>query len=487
MKIDFAFPILMALASASACAADSAPRETIQPFKVWKDVADTELKKFTAPSAKRFELPNGMVIFLLEDHELPIVDVSMTVRAGELHEPPEKAGIAEVTAAVMRTGGSAKYPGDKLDETLDDMAAEISISSGPDAGNASLKTLKEDFDKGFEIFTDLLLHPAFPENKIDLQLSQMRAGISKRNDSPGNIAFREFRKVLYGAQSPYARVIEYDNLANIDRKALVEQHAKIYHPNLYIMGVVGDFKSDEMLAKIKAAFEGQPRHDAALPAIAPIPTAHEKKTLFVERPRINQTTIMMGHVVDLRRNSPEYAAIQMMNEVLAGGMAARLFTEVRTKKGLAYSVGGAVQAYYNRPGIFYCHALTRNEQALETVEAIRDEINKLREKGVTENELAEARQSILNSFVFNFDSPAKIIGRQMTYELYGYPMDFAEKLLEQIKHVTVADVNAAAVKYLDPEKQTLLGVGNTEKVPPAKSFKSLPAVQMLDVTIPKAK
>ncbi len=468
------------------CAVEADPQNpgVVQPFKVWKDVQIPELKKFNAPVATRYELANGMVVFLLEDHELPIVDLSMTIRAGDIHEPAELSGINSAVASIMRSGGSKKYPGDKLDEILENRAADLSVGGGQDSGFASLSTLKDDFDKGLEILVDVLRNPEFPDEKVDLYLAQVRAGISKRNDQPGGIASREFRKHMYGKDSPYAKVVEYANLDKIDRSALSAYHAKIYHPNIFIVGVVGDFKKDEMLAKLKAVFEPWPKADVALPAVPPLPTAHEQRNLFVERPKINQTTIMMGHIVDLRRNSPDYATIQVMNEILAGGMSARMFTEVRTKKGLAYSVGGAAQIFYNRPGLFYCHALTRNEQALETVEAIKEEIVRFRDKGITETELNEARESILNSFVFNFDSPSKIIGRQMTYEFYGYPMDFAEKLLENIKRVTVADVNRAATQYLDPEKMQLIGVGNTAALDKTKSFNSLPDVKLLDVTIP---
>ena len=193
----------------------------------------------------------------------------------------------------------------------------------------------------------------------------------------------------------------------------------------------------------------------------------------------------MGHVVDMRRNSPDYAAIQMMNEILAGGMSARMFTEVRTRKGLRrYSVSGAAQIYFDRAGLFYGTALTRNEQALDTVEAVREELVRLKEKGVTDSELAEARQSILNSFVFNFDSAGKILARQMNYEFYSYPPDFAEKLMEAIKKVTVADVNRVSAQYLDIDNMAVLAVGNTAQLDGKKSIKTLPGVQVLDVAIP---
>ena len=182
------------------------------------------------------------------------------------------------------------------------------------------------------MLVDVLKNPEFPPEKIDLYLAQARAGISKRNDQPGGIASREMKKSLYGVDSPYAKVTEYANLDKIDRKALQEYHAKIYHPNMFIVGVVGDFKKDEMLAKLKAKFEPWAKQAVDLPKAEPIPTTHVARNLFVERPKLNQTTIMMGHVVDILRNSPDYAAVQLMNEILAGGMSARMFTEVRTKK-----------------------------------------------------------------------------------------------------------------------------------------------------------
>jgi hypothetical protein len=250
------------------------------------------------------------------------------------------------------------------------------------------------------------------------------------------------------------------------------------------MGIVGDFKKEEMLAKIKAAFDGWPASKEKLPDPPKVSTDRKRKTIYIDRPQIAQTVYAMGQMVDMRRDNKDYAAIQLFNEILSGGMAARLFTEVRTKKGLAYGVWGAANIPYDRPGVFTCSASTRNEQCLDSVDAVREEVVRIIDKGVTERELADARESILNSFVFNFDTPSKIINRQMTYELYGYPMDFAEKMLEQIKKVTVEDINHAAKKYIDPDKFVLLGVGNSTGLDEAKTFRGLKDVQLVDVTIP---
>jgi zinc protease len=479
----------IALAAAPLSAGDDA-RAVTPPAKLWKDVASAPLKPYQAPVAGHYELPNGMILFLLEDHELPLIDLSMTLRVGEIHEPPEITGLADAVATVMRSGGSAKYPGDKLDGILEDMAAQLSIGIGLDSGSASLSVLKEDADKGLDILADVLRNPAFPDDKIELHLSQAHTAVAKRNDNPGAIAGREFDKALYGEKSPYAKVVEHAHLNRIDRKALQEFHRAYFHPGMFIVGVVGDFKKDEMLARLKATFGAWPAQKIALPKVPEISASKKRRTLFVERPNLNQTTLTMGHIVDLRRDHKDFPAVQMLNQILSGGMSARMFTEVRTRKGLAYSVWGYAHLNYNRPGVFSCNALTRNEQALDTIDAMRAEVVRLREEPVTEAELEEARERIINSFVFNFDRPSKIIGRQITYEFYGYPMDFAERMLAAMKQVSVEDVHKAAKKYLDPGKFVLLGVGSAatdsagKPLDEARSFRSLKDVQFLDVTIP---
>lgn len=463
----------------------------VQPLKLWRDVQSPELRAFQPPVAARFELPNGMVVFLLEDHELPLVDLSVTLRFGELHEPADRTGVADAAVTVMRSGGSARYPGDQLDEILDNMAAHLSLGIGLDSGSAGLSTLRQDFDKGLEILVDVLRNPAFPEDKLELYLDQARTAISRRNDSPGAIAGREFDRALYGEKSPYAKVLEYAHLNKLNRQALQDFHRAFFHPGMFILGVVGDFKQDEMLGKLKAAFGEWPARKVALPKVPELSTSRKQKTLFVDRPRLNQTTITLGHIVELRRDHKDFPAVQMLNQILSGGMSARMFTEVRTRKGLAYAVWGYAHINYNRPGVFSCTALTRNEQALDTVAAMRDEVVRMREQGVTAAELEEARERIINSFVFNFDRPSKIIGRQMTYEFYGYPPDFAEKLLAALKQVAAEDVQKAARKHLDPGKFVLLGVGNAaassagQPLDEARSFRSLKDVQFVDVTIPQ--
>jgi hypothetical protein len=251
-----------------------------------------------------------------------------------------------------------------------------------------------------------------------------------------------------------------------------------------IVGVVGDFKKEEMLSRLKSAFGIWPASKIKSPEVPSISTSRKAKILIVERPKITQTTIMMGHILDMRRDSKDYSTLQLLSEVVSGGMASRLFTEIRTKKGLAYSVGGYPSVQYNRPGMYSFSVVTRNEQALEALDALRSELQKVHEHGVTETELVSARESLLNSFVFNFDSPSKMLGRQMTYEMYGYPQDFAERSMEAIKTVSLEEVNKVAKKFLEPDKMLVMAVGNSTGLEATRTLGSLKNVQRVDVTIP---
>jgi len=475
--------VLCAGLLSSVFAADET-RPIIPPYKTWNQVPATPLKESSPVMPERVVLPSGMVLYLLEDRELPLIECTLMLRFGEVHE--ENAGLTAAAMNVMRTGGSGAWPGDRLDAALEDLAAEVSFAPLLDSSTVTLNALKDDFPRVLEMIASVLRAPAFPDDKLKIYLTQARTQISKRNDSPVMISGREFRRALYGKDSPYARTVEYSTLAKIDRAALQNFHKNNVHPARMICGVAGDFKKDALIAALNKAFGEWPVPAPTAKVSPPVTYTPGPRTLFVERARINQTAIMLGHALELRRDDPDFPAVQMMNEILSGGMAARLFTEVRTKKGLAYSVRGQAVANYDRPGMFYASVLTRNEQALDAAEAVRTEIVRLRDGGVTETELEQAREGLLNSQVFQFDTPGKILQRQMTFEMYGYPANFANTLLAKLKSVTTADIQRVAKTYLTPEKNVLLGVGNTEGLEAARSFLSVPGVEKVDVTIPAA-
>lgn len=449
----------------------------------WKKVAIPPLHQFKPQEPKRVELPNGMVIFLQEDHELPLIDGTIRIRGGSRDEPAEKTGLTSIYAEAWRTGGTAGKTGDQLDDFLESRAARVETSSGVDSSFLSWSSLKDDFDKIFPVVLDLLEHPEFRQNKIDLAKQQMAGAIARRNDDVDEIAGRESTKLAYGADSPYARTPEYSTVAAVTREDLLGWHKRTMAPNNMILGITGDFDSAAMERKLRDAFAAMPKGEPFV--TAKVQFREPKPGIYlVEKSDVNQSDITLVDLGTDRRN-PDYYAIVAMNEIFGGGFSSRLFSQLRTKEGLAYSVGGGVGTAFDHPGVARFGMGTKSGTTAKGIEALQQQIAELIKGGVTEAELKRAKDSILNSFIFEFDSKEKVLAERMRYEFYGYPPNFLELFRQGIEKVTTADVDRVARKYLHPEKMAVLVVGNSKDFD--RDLASLGKVTPIDITIPPEK
>jgi zinc protease len=433
------------------------------------------------PVPQRVELDSGMIVYLLEDHELPIVDIILRIRTGAIYEPADKVGLADITGTVMRTGGTASKTGDELDEILENLAASVEVGIGDDSGSASMSVLKENLDTGLSILADVLMHPAFREGKIELAKIQHRSAIARRNDDAGDITSREFGKLIYGADSPYARTTEYDAINSITRDDLAAFHKKYFRPNNVILGVLGDFDSEEMLARIKEVFEEWQPAQIDLPEKPETPESGVMKIALVKKDDVNQTNIRMGHIGWLRKNE-DYPALVVMCQILGIGFSSRLVNSIRVEKGLAYFVGNNYGAGYDVSGIFFIACETKSETTATAIEAILKEVERMRAEEVTDEELKRAIDGFMNSSVFDYDTKGEILERAVRYEYYDYPQDFVEQLMAGIREVTKADVKRVANEYLHPDRFTLLAVGKASDFD--KPLSTFGDVMEVDITIP---
>jgi len=451
--------------------------------KSYKELKYPPLNRITPPEPARFELANGMAIYLIEDHELPTISAAALIRVGSRWEPAGKAGLATIAGSVMRTGGSQKFPGDRLDEELDRLGATVETSIGEDSGRAVISVLKEDIERGLIILADILQHPAFPEDKIELAKIQQRDRIARRNDNPNAIVFREFRRIIYGKDSPYARQPEYDTINSITRQDLIEFHREFFQPESVILAVWGDFATARMRALIEKAFGDWPRGGRPKPPVPPVePGARNRAGIYqIVKEDMPNSWVAMGFLAG-RRDDPDYFALEVMNEILGGGFASRLFNKVRTEQGLAYTVGSSWQAGWDRPGIFTAVGSTKTETTVTILQSMRNEIERMAQSGVTEEELARAKDSILKGFAFEFDSTAKIAQRLVTYEYYGYPRDYLQRYRDNIEKVTKEDVARVARQYLKPDQLAILVLGKEKGFEPPLS--TLGKVTPVDIRIP---
>jgi len=470
-------PAVAALALAAgippAAAQVSKPSEIVYP----------PLPAFQAPKATRSVLPNGMVLMVIEDHELPLVNVTARVRTGSLLEPAEKAGLAGLVGTVLRTGGTTTRKPDALDEFLEARAASIESSMSADSASASMSALKADAPAVMEAFADVLRNPAFDPDRLKIALTAVTATIARQNDSPQGIVQREFTKTIQGADSPFGRTTTYASIGAVTRDDLLAWHKKYFHPNRIIVGVVGDITVEDARALVTKAFgdwpKGPPVADTwPVPRTAPQPGVYE-----AVKPDSTQSFVAVGHQGELLRTSPDYVPATVMNEVLAGGFTSRLFGKIRTELGLAYSVGGSVNANWTRVAPFQMQMSTRADATVKAIEALINEAKLLATtKPATDAELKLAKDSILNSFVFNNDEPSEVLGQQLAFEYYGQPLDWLDRYRAAVEKVTAADVARVAAKYIHPDRLSIVVVGPSEGRD--KPLSALGTVKTLDITIP---
>ncbi|MHC4356764.1 MAG: M16 family metallopeptidase [Planctomycetota bacterium] len=447
----------------------------------YRSLKYAKLGDIEVPEGEQITLANGMRLFLLEDHELPLVNLSVRIRTGSVYEPAEKIGLASITGEVMRTGGTAGMTGDEMDEELEAIAASVETGIGLNSGSASMSVLKRDLDKGLSILADVLMNPAFREDKIQLAKMQAASAISRRNDQVGAVAGREFDKLIYGPESVYARHEEYATIGSITRDDLVAFHQRYFGPNNAMLAVWGDFDTKQMIKKIEQAFETWEKVDLQLPTVPEVKYEFRKTVNVVRKDDVNQSNVYLGHIGGLR-SDPDYFALIVMNRILGGGFTSRLFRNVRSREGLAYSVFGSYSANYDFPGEFYVGCQTKSESTVYAIRAMLREIEKMRESEVTDEELALAKDSFLNSFVFNFDTKGEVVNRLMTYEYYGYPADFLLQIKENVEKVSKEDVLRVATKHLQPDKVQILAVGRPQDF--GDPMSTLGPVNEIDITIP---
>ncbi len=450
--------------------------------KPWEKIKIPELNELKMPAYERVELDNGMILYLAEDHKFPLVQLSATIDVGSFYEAADKTGLASMTGTVMRTGGTTTRSGDDIDELVEARGLAVETWIGASSGGAYLSAMKEDTDLGLELLADILRNPAFPEDKIKLAKEQQKAGISRRNDEPQGIARREAMKAVFGPDHPMARHPEYDTIGAVSQQDMIDFHADWFHPDRMYLVVIGDFDSKEMTARIEAVFAGWEKATKPLPADPEIPE-YPRTVNVVDKDDLTQTTVFMAHK-GIRADDPNYAGVQVANRILGGGFGSRLFSEVRSRQGLAYAVGSSPGTGFRNPGLFLGFVMTKSETSELAATAVLDEIQGMITDEVTDDELAQAKDAILNSEVFNFDTKREILDRAVMYERYGYPSDFLQTYQENVKKMTKTDVLAATQAVWRPDDMTILAVGSYADFD--GDFTTYGPVTMVDITIPEA-
>ncbi len=431
---------------------------------------------------KRVKLSNGIILYLREDHTSPDIQIYGIIRTGCAYETKDEHGVAFLTGKVLRTGGTKMYSPYELNKKLEYMAASLTSSMHREAGVVKLDILSSQVDEGLNILYQVLRYPAFDEKELKLAKDEIKEEIRRRNDNIRKILAREFFKKLYPG---YCKGWEYEwNIVKrISRKDLIKWHKRFYRPSNMMFAVVGDFKTEDMVKKFEKIFGQWKEPKVSLPPIQTVKKIYVPGIFCVQKDA-NQTYILMGQL-GVKRDNPDIYAIKVMNFILGGGgFNSYLVQRVRSDEGLAYSVFSSFDISSRVYGTFLAFCSTKTASSVKAMKLMLKQIHKIREKPVSKQKIDWAKTSIINSFYFDFNTPYKQTVRIMKLEYNRMPLGYYEKFVNEIRKVTVKDVQRVAQKYINPEKFTIMVVGDVGKF--KKSLKDLGyPVQDVDISMPK--
>lgn len=423
----------------------------------WPDPFKMQFQRIQ-PSAiqpTRVQLSNGLTVLLIEDRALPFVNGRVYLRAGAIFEPEDKVGLSGIFSSVMRTGGAGERTPDQIDETLETLAASVSVSTDSLFTSVAFSTLSENLDQVLQIWADILVRPRFAQERIDLEKGRALEAIRRRNDQPTQIAVREFvRRINEG--HPAGRISSVASVQSITRDDLVAFHQRFFKPNVAVLAITGDFNTQEMVARLERVLQGWQRGEVTLPSFAP---PSPKPSIYFVQKETNQSVIYMG-IPTVTAFAPGYSELDLASRVLGDGFNSRLFTEVRTKRGLAYATGGAQTQGFGWRGFFYGASISRVEKTAEVIELMLAQFRDLRERPVSQEELELFRNNILNAEVFRFTSRQAVAERIARTQMLGLPADYYEQYLRQIQAATPADLQRVMQQYVRPEQFVIVVVGD---------------------------
>jgi predicted Zn-dependent peptidase len=414
--------------------------------------------EFEPPEPIRAELSNGVVVYLLENRGLPLISGTAYIDARAVYDPDDLVGLASLTASQLREGGAGGRTPEEIDARLEFLAAGVEAGAGASFSTVGFSALADNVDEVIAIWRDVLTRPDFDPQRIEVERQRRFEAIRRVVDDPVQIAVREFFFRLAEGH-PSGRYTTEATIGAITRDDLIAFHQSYYAPDAAIIAISGDFDADEMLVTLENAlgsWRGEAADPPALPAFNPNPAPR----IYYAEKDLQQSIILAGHPSVLAFTDA-YNDLTVANDILgAGGFSSRIFTEIRTRRGLAYATGSALSTGLDYPGNFYAFSISRVEATGEVISLLIGEIERLQQSGVTEAELTRSRDTIVNSAIFRDVSASSIVGRAAQIELLGLPDGYYERYLDNVQSVTPAEIQAVAQQELRPNELVIMVVGN---------------------------
>ena len=408
------------------------------------------------PQAQRVVLENGIVLYILEDHELPLISVNALIKTGSMYDPEGKEGVAELTAYVMRTGGTAKLSSAEIDERFDFLAASPSISMSMESASIDFYFLSKDLDQSLDLLAQILIRPAFEQNKFILARELKNEDLRRLKDEPQRLAFREFNRLVY-SDNPRGRFASIKSLSNIERDDLIKFHQQFFSPDKIMFAVTGDITKEQAINKINQYF-GEWKTNGSVTKTPNLPKKTNGGIYYINK-EIPQSTIICGELSVSKKNHDFYAFTILDFIIGSGGFPSLIFSAVRNNEGLAYSAGSFYRAKPDY-GIFGAYAFTKTQSTLKTLNLLNTVLKKAKLSTITNKEINWAKKSINNGFIFSFLEPRQIALQQMKLEYDQLPEDYLLSYRDKIENVKAQDISRVADKYLDEKNRVFLILGD---------------------------
>jgi len=416
--------------------------------------------EFHFPEVAQQQLTSGVKLYLKEDHELPLVNLSLLVEGGSIYDPLDKTGLSQFFAQSLSTGGTEKLSPQQLESELEAMAAILTVSSSTYGYEIDLSLNQQDLSRGIEILAELLRYPRFDPERMELVRAQMLESIHRENDDPGSIARRLLSGAIY-PDHPFGSVPTVASVNGFSRDDLLELHQRYFQPEHFWLAVSGDVKQAELVALLDQQFENWQTTARPLDQLPGLPPSPAGKILLADK-QIPQTTVLLGHP-GINKDNPDLFALQVANYILGGGgFNSRMMREIRSDRGLAYSVYSYFQVGRRLPGLFIVSSETKCQSTGEVVGLLQQLIRQIRDEPVSAAELDLAKESLINSFVFAFTDSHSVVNRKVRLDYYDYPKDYLETYRQRIAAVTIADVQRVAQHYLHPDALQIVLVGESQ-------------------------
>jgi zinc protease len=443
---------------------DSPQPDSLQGVKLkGKAPVNPQTLRVTLPRAQEATLSNGLRVALLEDHKLPTFSLSLVLTGGGLDDPPDRRGAAMVTASLLREG-TAQRTSRQIAEQLAALGGAFTAGASPSSGETSIGIggLSENADKILAIAADVVRNPAFPEAELEKYKTRYLSQLQQQRATPGFVAQEEFMRTVYGTHPGSYVVPREQVLRSLTRADLASYHRSHYMPNNGIVLAYGDFKLDELVRKLERAFgdwpKGQPR-TISLPALTP---PSKSRVLLVDRPGSVQTSLWLGSL-GIERRSDDYFAVLVMNHILGGGPASRLFVNLRENKGYTYGV----YSFFNGsrfPGVMLASTDVRTQVTDGALHELTSELRRIGSEPVSEQELKNAKRALIGGFALSLESPQTLVGNLATQKIYNLPPDYWDTYPQRVEAITAADVQRVAKQYYDANRLQLVAVGDAASV-----------------------